>query len=122
MCQILLICFLIAGFPVTGFEQSSLYVTQYYPAVNRAELAIVRSDYAAALREYQTAFAAAQGGFARDYHNAALCALYLKNEALVFGYFEKLALKGLPETYFTDTLFRALQDSLLGRYSQAGTG
>lgn len=91
-----------------SFAQKSSWLTDYYPAINRAEMAVVAENYADALREYQSAFAAVPNGFARDYHNAALCALYANQPGPAFGFFEKMADKGVTMEYFSKPVFAPL--------------
>lgn len=91
-----------------SFAQENNWLTTYYPSVNRAEMAIVANDYAGALWHYQTAFAAVPNGFARDYHNAALCAIRSNNQPIAFEFFKKMMLKGMDESHFQDTIFAAV--------------
>jgi len=87
------------------------FVTEYYPVINQAELSIMDQDYAAALNAYQYAFAAVPSPFARDYYNAAICALLLQDEKQTYEYLEKLVAKGLSLDYLTQ---QPLLDSLAG--------
>ncbi|MBF9255233.1 hypothetical protein I2I11_18190 [Pontibacter sp. 172403-2] len=87
------------------------YVTDYYPVINEAELSIIEQDYAAALNAYQYAFAAVPSPFARDYYNAAICALLLQNEKQTYEYLEKLVEKGVSLEYLAQ---QPLLDSLAG--------
>lgn len=87
------------------------YVTDYYPVINQAELSIVEQDYTAALNAYQYAFAAVPLPFARDYYNAAICALLLQDEKQTYEYLEKLVAKGLSLDYLAR---QPLLDSLAG--------
>lgn len=87
------------------------YVTDYYPVINEAERSITEQDYAAALNAYQYAFAAVPSPFARDYYNAALCALLLKEEKQTYNYLTKLVEKGVSIDYLER---QPLLDSLAG--------
>lgn len=77
------------------------YLTDYYPVINQAELSIIEQDYAAALNAYQYAFAAVPSPFARDYYNAAICALLLQDEKQTYNYLEKLVEKGVSLDYLS---------------------
>ena len=87
------------------------YVTDYYPVINEAELSITEQDYTAALNAYQYAFAAVSSPFARDYYNAAICALLLQDEKQTYQYLEKLVAKGVSLDYLAQ---QPLLDSLAG--------
>lgn len=78
------------------------YRTQYHPNINQAELAILNENYDLALRYYQMAFRSVPTGFARDFHNASLCAIELKAYTVAIGYMRKLATKGVKKSFFTD--------------------
>lgn len=89
------------------------YLTEYYPRVHRAEMAIVAADYAEALQLYWAAFNAVGGGFARDYHNAALCAEMSGKPAVALVFFEKMALAGATMEYFKRPAFASVHQSSL---------
>ncbi|WP_377487353.1 hypothetical protein [Pontibacter toksunensis] len=75
------------------------YTKVYHPVINQAELKIVEENYAEALTAYKEAFAAVPSPFARDYYNAAVSAVRLKDEEQAFEYLEKLVLKGVSLPY-----------------------
>ncbi|WP_299826070.1 hypothetical protein [uncultured Pontibacter sp.] len=75
------------------------YTKEYYPTINQAELSILQKDYATALTLYQAAFKAVPSPFARDYYNAAVCAMLLKDKKQSVVYLEQLATKGVSIDY-----------------------
>ena len=86
------------------------YTKDYYPLINKAEISILEKDYAAALSLYQQAFKAVPTPFARDYYNAAVCAMLLKEKNESLDYLEKLALKGVSLDYLAkQPVFDSLQ-------------
>ncbi len=87
------------GFSSPGALAAPDYITEYHPAIHQAELSITDQDYAAALNAYQYAFAAVPTAFARDYYNAALCALLLNDEKQTYHYLAKLVEKGVSLDY-----------------------
>lgn len=100
--------------------QTASYVADYYPLVNKAEMAVVAEDYAQALQSYQSAFSALKGGFARDYHNAALCAMKTGQAAVALDFFEKMALKGVTWEYFKQAVFIPLHSAPGWKKFEAG--
>ncbi|MCF8326482.1 MAG: hypothetical protein K9I84_16105 [Leadbetterella sp.] len=68
---------------------------EYYPAVNRAEMAITKDDYQTAFTEYQTAFAAVKTPLARDIFNAVACKFLLNDFEGAKPLLLKLAKKGI---------------------------
>ncbi len=71
---------------------------EYYPAVNRAEMAITKDDYQTAFSEYQTAFSAVKTPLARDIFNAVACKFLLNDFEGAKPLLLKLAKKGVPIT------------------------
>ncbi len=69
--------------------------TEYYPAVNRAEMAITKDDYQTAFTEYQTAFSAVKTPLARDIFNALACKFLLNDFEGAKPLLLKLAKKGI---------------------------
>jgi tetratricopeptide (TPR) repeat protein len=76
------------------------YTISYYPYVNNAEMAIIDEKYALALKYYEFAFDFVEHGFARDYLNAAYCAIEISQYSLAISYLEKLVAKGVQRKYF----------------------
>jgi hypothetical protein len=70
---------------------------EYYPAVNRAEMAITKDDYQTAFTEYQTAFLAVKTPLARDIFNAVACKFLLNDFEGAKPLLLKLAKKGIAE-------------------------
>ena len=68
---------------------------EYYPAVNRAEMAITKDDYQTAFSEYQTAFSAIKTPLARDIFNAVACKFLLNDFDGAKPLLLKLAKKGI---------------------------
>ncbi|MDP1816457.1 MAG: hypothetical protein Q8K92_18535 [Leadbetterella sp.] len=68
---------------------------EYYPAVNRAEMAITKDDYQTAFTEYQTAFSAVKTPLARDIFNAVACKFLLNDFEGAKPLLLKLAKKGI---------------------------
>ncbi|MDP1816458.1 MAG: hypothetical protein Q8K92_18540 [Leadbetterella sp.] len=69
---------------------------EYYPAINRAEMAITKDDYQTAFTEYQTAFSAVKTPLARDIFNAVACKFLLNDFEGAKPLLMKLAKKGIP--------------------------
>ncbi len=93
---------LLLSCPITGYGTSVAgpdYVKVYHPLINQAERLIQGKDYAGALDAYRTAFSAVPRAFARDYYNAATCAMLTENEKLTIKYLEKLVEKGVSLEY-----------------------
>ena len=95
---------------VGALANESDYTKDYYPLVNKAELSILESNYSEALELYQEAFKAVPTPFARDYYNAAVCAMLLENKKQSLTYLEKLASKGVSIDYLAQQpVFDAMQ-------------
>ncbi len=75
------------------------YTKVYHPVINEAELLVVDREYEKALDTYRQAFAAVPSPFARDYYNAAICALELQDRKRTFNYLEELVQKGVSLEY-----------------------
>lgn len=69
--------------------------TEYYPAINRAEMAITKDEYQTAFSEYQTAFTAVKTPLARDIFNAVACKFLLNDFDGAKPLLLKLAKKGI---------------------------
>ncbi|PRY07831.1 hypothetical protein CLV24_12221 [Pontibacter ummariensis] len=98
-CRNLLALLLLFVFSAAGATDSPDYVKVYHPTIQRAELAILNEQYGEALNAYQQAFEAVPSAFARDYYNAAVCAMLLEEEKQAFSYLEKLVQKGASLPY-----------------------
>lgn len=92
------------------FSQTEDYTLVYYPSINEAELAITRNDIKEALKHYKTAFKSVKTGFARDYRNAAICAIQTNDDDFAFTCVEKLIAKSVAKDYFTDDVFAPLRE------------
>jgi hypothetical protein len=68
---------------------------EYYPAINRAEMAVTKDDYQTAFTEYQTAFLAVKSPLARDIFNAVACKFLLNDFEGAKPLLLKLAKKGI---------------------------
>ncbi|MCC9168265.1 hypothetical protein [Pontibacter harenae] len=75
------------------------YVKAYYPLINEAELKVVSQQYDSALVYYQQAFTTVSAPLARDYYNAAVCAMLTANQKQTVEYLEQLVLKGVAFSY-----------------------
>lgn len=80
-------------------QETPDYTQVYHPVINEAELLVVDKAYGKALDAYQQAFEAVPSPFARDYYNAAICALQLGERKKTFNYLEKLVQKGVSLEY-----------------------
>ncbi|AKD02497.1 hypothetical protein POKO110462_12300 [Pontibacter korlensis] len=75
------------------------YTKVYHPVINHAELRVVKGKYEEALQAYEQAFASVPSPFARDYYNAAICAVLLQDRRKTFNYLENLVEKGVSLEY-----------------------
>ncbi|MCX2741374.1 hypothetical protein [Pontibacter anaerobius] len=80
-------------------QEAPDYTQVYHPVINQAELLIVDGKYEEALQAYHEAFEAVPSPFARDYYNAAICALLLQERKKTFNYLEELVQKGVSLEY-----------------------
>lgn len=87
--------------PISALGQID-YRLSYHPYINKAELAIVDSNFKLALENYHRAFKMVEIGFGRDYHNAALCAIELGKFDDALQHLSKLAFKGVEKSYFVN--------------------
>ncbi len=88
------------------------YTKVYHPVIYEAEQFILVKDYAAALDKYKAAFKEAPEPFARDYYNAAVCAVLAENHSQAIDYLNKLILKGVTLEYLQKKeVFAPLHDS-----------
>jgi hypothetical protein len=71
------------------------YIKVYHPVIHEAEQLVVAKDYKAALDKYKDAFKAVPEPFARDYYNAAVCAMLTEDYDQTFRYLDELVLKGV---------------------------
>lgn len=107
-CSLLLIFFL---FLTETFAQTD-YTRVYHPIINDAELAIVDDDHATALSLYKEAFNLVDKPFAKDYYNAAICAVYTNRLSLAYDYLEHLVEKGyVIDSLRKDKFFGNLADT-----------
>ena len=89
-----LFIFLTLLFSTSLFAQVD-FRKEYYPAINRAEMAITKDDYQTAFTEYQTAFSAVKTPLARDIFNAVACKFLLNDFEGAKPLLLKLAKKGI---------------------------
>ena len=89
-----LFIFLTLLFSTSLFAQVD-FRKEYYPAINRAEMAITKDDYQTAFSEYQTAFSAVKTPLARDIFNAVACKFLLNDFEGARPLLLKLAKKGI---------------------------
>jgi hypothetical protein len=94
----------------TVYSQEADY-RNYYKTINRAELKIVDSLYNDALTRYDSAFSIVAKPFGKDFHNAALLAIIIRNDDKAFGYLNKLMEKGLDMDYFNREIFNSLRNN-----------
>lgn len=87
-------------FQITLFAQNVDFIREYHPFINKAELAIIDKDFAEAFQNYKTAFQRVPNGFARDYHNAILCAIEVDDKDFAFDYLKRLVGKGVEKRFF----------------------
>ncbi len=76
------------------------YRISYHPYINSAELAVIDQNYRLAFENYERAFSSEKIGFGRDYQNAALCAIEIKEYSRAIEFLEKLVSKGIEKSYF----------------------
>jgi hypothetical protein len=72
------------------------YSEVYYPSINLAEEAIIKSDYSLAHKHYSSAFSNVKNALARDLFNAAACKILLNDFDGAKPYLLKLAARGVP--------------------------
>ncbi len=93
------------------FGSISLYAQEnfletYHPYRNKAEMAIVNSDYKTAAKYYTVAFTSVKNPLAKDVFNAMVCHLLLDDFVTAKKYLIKLAGKGiLDELLFEMKIF-----------------
>lgn len=78
----------------------------YYQQINKAELAIVDTQYRSALAHYDTAFQD-KGPNGKDIYNAFLLSFYERDTLLADQYFSLLAVNGYKKTYFKDSILQS---------------
>ena len=84
----------------------------YHPIINEAELAIVDTNYHEALSFYNEAFANVEKPFAKDYYNAAICAVLIGKMPVMFDFLEKIVAKGYQvENFRKDFFFKNIADT-----------
>ena len=83
----------------------------YYRAINRAELKIADSLFNEAITIYDSAFSMVAQPFGKDFHNAALCAIFERNYDKAFVYLDKLMEKGVDMDYFNKDIYSPLRNS-----------
>ena len=99
MKSILLFLF-VAFFFSRSLPAQADFRTVYHPQINQAELAIVDEDYHLALQHYNRAFESIPTGFARDYHNASLCAIAIGEWKSALDFMRALVAKGVEKSFF----------------------
>jgi hypothetical protein len=106
----LLFCLFFPVIQVT-FAQTD-FTRVYYPIINDAELAIVDDDHETALSFYKEAFNLVEKPFAKDYYNAAICAVYTNRMNLAFDYLSHLFVKGYHiDSLRKDIFFKKVADT-----------
>mgnify|MGYP001329469727 CR=1 FL=1 len=75
------------------------YTKYYHPYINKAELAIVDGHYEMALGIYAVTFEKVPSAFARDYFNAAVCAVKLNRYQQALIYCDSLIAKGVTKGF-----------------------
>jgi hypothetical protein len=93
---------------LTSFSVCGQYIEKYYPLINKAELAIVDSNYQEALTLYRTAFANVEKSRGTDYMNAAKCSFLIFDETSGKFYLRKLAGYGYDLSYLRTDVQQAL--------------
>ncbi|TPE45191.1 hypothetical protein [Pontibacter mangrovi] len=96
--MLLLFCLALMPFALRAGDGPN-YTEVYHPKINKAELLVVEGQYEEALEAYEQAFDAVPSPFARDYYNAAICALLQDKERKAFNYLEELVQKGVSLEY-----------------------
>ncbi|MBT29769.1 MAG: hypothetical protein CMO01_08930 [Thalassobius sp.] len=87
------------------------YRKSYYPAVNKAELAISDNKYNIALNFYLEAFQNVPNPFSKDLFNAAVCAALEQNVMMTISFCEKLLLSGTEITFIqSQKVFRRIEE------------
>ncbi len=94
------------------YAQQIDYRKNYYPLINKAELAITEGKQAIALTNYLEAFNKVPEPFSKDLYNAALCAAISNNTKIAVVLCKSLVLKGTEITFIlAQNAFRALEQS-----------
>jgi hypothetical protein len=78
------------------------YTVSYHPSINKAELSIVDGDYKKALSLYELAFKKVPTSFAKDFFNATICAIKIKQYKSAFKYCDSLMAKGVNKNFFSE--------------------
>lgn len=76
------------------------YMKTYHPIIVQAESEILDSNYSAALSSYQKVFQLVPRSFAKDFHNAAICAIETQQLDIAFQYLDSLITKGVKKSFF----------------------
>jgi len=94
------------------FAQQIDYRKNYYPLINKAELALTSGNLEVALTNYEEAFSKVPSAFSKDIYNAALCAAINKKGKLCVALCKKLVLKGTDITFLlAQRVFRNIEDT-----------
>ena len=109
-----------------SFESSGQldYRITYHPYINKAELAIIDQNYRLAFENYERAFLSGQIGFGKDYQNATMCAIEVKEYDRAIEFLEKLVSKGIEKYFFEHNrnLYKELQthgfEEFLARFDE----
>ncbi|MFB0907690.1 MAG: hypothetical protein ACI9V1_000661 [Spirosomataceae bacterium] len=72
----------------TSLSVCGQYIEKYYPLINKAELAVVDSNYQQALTYYRMAFANVESPRGSDYMNAAKCIFLILTKPLASFIYE----------------------------------
>ncbi len=100
------------------------YRISYHPYINQAELAIIDQNYRLAYENYERAFLSGQIGLGRDYQNATMCAIEVKEYDRAIEFLEKLVSKGIEKDFFerNRNLYKELQthgfEEFLARFDE----
>lgn len=118
MYKLYLLTFLTSFIAASTFAQG---VKEYHTLTNRAELLIIEGKYDSASANYQQAFRTGFPHFTRDYYNALLCAIELRDSALAVRYVGKILERNVGVDFFDQPHLRYLDsicdlDSLALRF------
>ncbi len=95
------------------YKQSKLPVgkPKYYRDTEQAEKYILSRQYGKAKQIYDELLQNEKYVFARDIHNAVRCAIIARDYKIAIKWSEKLALKGIPKSYFNSKIFLRLKNN-----------
>ncbi|MEM1135983.1 MAG: hypothetical protein AAGI07_09095 [Bacteroidota bacterium] len=108
--KIFIVTAMLAVISIRNSAQQIDYRKKYYPAVNKAELAIIEHKYNVALSFYQEAFQNVPTPFSKDLFNAAVCAALEKNVVMSISFGERLLQSGTEITFLlSQKVFRNIE-------------